>query len=419
MIGIVGGGISGLALAHYLEGLGVECLVFEAGSRPGGVIHTVVSGGLPLDMGPQRTRLTPDVRALIADVGLTGQVLTPAGELALFVYRKGRLSRAPLSVGQAFSTDLLTLPEKLRVLLEPLTGGLRDGETAGAFFRRKMGDAAYEALIAPLYGGLYASDPDRMPARHALAATLKELGVGRSILWRALTARKRVGGSPPCSFREGMAALPKAIAARLGERVRLGASVTGLEPRPDGGYALAVDGSESVVVDQVALCCPAGVAAGLLRPLSADAAQRLRHLRYNPLAVVHLGGDRDLEGAGYQVALGEGLETRGVTWNAGLFGRPGLYTAFLGGMKNPALVHESDERLGAIAREEFTRVTGCEARVLRVGRTWIPAWDESWDALDGLELPPGVHLCANYAARPGIQGRLSDAKRLAGRLGAA
>ena len=59
---------------------------------------------------------------------------------------------------------------------------------------------------------------------------------------------------------------------------------------------------------------------------------------------------------------------------------------------------------------------GCKVRVLHVGRTRIPAWDESWDALDGLRLPDGVHICANYAGRPGIQGRLTDAKRLAVRL---
>ncbi len=80
------------------------------------------------------------------------------------------------------------------------------------------------------------------------------------------------------------------------------------------------------------------------------------------------------------------------------------------------MVEKDDGRIGRIASDEFTRVTGCEVRVLHVGRTRIPAWDESWEALDGLRLPDGVHICANYAARPGIQGRLTDAKRLAARL---
>ncbi len=416
MIAIVGGGISGLALAHYLRARGAEYIVLESRLRPGGVIQTVDVEGLPLDMGPQRTRLTPDVRALIADVGLTDEVLTASEELSLLVFRNGRLSQAPLSIRQAFTTDLLTWTEKARVLLEPLTAGLREGETAGGFFRRKLGGAAYEALIAPLYGGLYASDPDRMPARHALAATLRELGVGRSILWRALTARRGVSSAPPCSFRRGMGALPLALADELGASLRTGCAVTGLRPRPEGGFVAALADERDVVADEVVLCCPARAAAGLLKSTAPDTAARLEQLRYNPLAVVHLKGDEDLVGAGYQVALGEGLQTRGVTWNAGLFGRPGLYTAFLGGMRNPAVVEEDDDRLGQIAADEFAHVTGCKVRVLHVGRTRIPAWDESWDALDGLRLPEGVHICANYFARPGIQGRLTDARRLAARL---
>jgi len=416
VIAIVGGGISGLALAHYLRARGAECLVLESQPRPGGVIQTVDIEGLPLDMGPQRTRLTPEVRALITDVGLGDEVLTASGELSLLVFRKGRLSQAPLSLRQAFTTDLLTWTEKARVLLEPLTGGLREGETAGGFFRRKLGGGAYEALIAPLYGGLYASDPDRMPARHALATTLRDLGVKRSILWRALTARKGVSSAPPCSFRHGMSALPSALADGLGASLRTGCFVTGLRPRPEGGFVLALEDDDDVVADEVALCCPARAAAGLLKKTAPDAATRLEQIRYNPLAVVHLKGDEDLGGAGYQVALGEGLQTRGVTWNASLFGRPGLYTAFLGGMQNPDVVEEDDDRLGQIAADEFAHVTGCKVRVLHVGRTRIPAWDESWNALDGLRLPDGVYICANYAARPGIQGRLTDAKRLAVRL---
>jgi protoporphyrinogen/coproporphyrinogen III oxidase len=75
-----------------------------------------------------------------------------------------------------------------------------------------------------------------------------------------------------------------------------------------------------------------------------------------------------------------------------------------------------DPRLGEIAAEEFRSVTGGEAEPLGVSRTWIPAWDRSWSALEGLELPEGVHLLANYHARVGIPGRVEGARELARRL---
>jgi oxygen-dependent protoporphyrinogen oxidase len=147
------------------------------------------------------------------------------------------------------------------------------------------------------------------------------------------------------------------------------------------------------------------------------AAERIRGLVYNPLGVVHLHAETDLRGLGYQVGLDEDLATRGVTWNDSLFGREGVYTAYLGGAKNPAVVTEPDDRLGQLAADEFRRVTGWEARVLAVDRERMPAWDVSWRALEGLQLPPGIRIAANWMSRPGIPGRLAEARRLAERLG--
>ena len=80
------------------------------------------------------------------------------------------------------------------------------------------------------------------------------------------------------------------------------------------------------------------------------------------------------------------------------------------------------DRLGAIAAREFAEVTGHPARVLRVSRTAMPAWDASWEAVTGLELPQGIRAAASWRGRPGIPGRLAQASRLAedlsGRAGA-
>jgi oxygen-dependent protoporphyrinogen oxidase len=142
----------------------------------------------------------------------------------------------------------------------------------------------------------------------------------------------------------------------------------------------------------------------------------LSALRYNDLALVYLKSETKLRGLGFQVAFGESLETRGVTWNDSLFGRSGLYTAYLGGMKNPELADWDDGRIADIACKEFEVVTGYPAKALHVSRTRIPAWDETWDALDGVEWPADLHFCSNYTARPGILGRITEAKSLAAAL---
>ena len=416
MIGIVGGGISGLVLAYELRRLGVDVTVWEAASVPGGVMRSQLHGDLVLELGPQRARLSDPFRRLVESVGLTGELVTAPTDLPLYVYHRGRLRQAPLSLSQAVTTDLLPLWTKARVLVEPFTAGPRVGEHVGPFLRRKFGSVTYRALLGPLYGGLYASDPDRMPVRHALQRTLVELGVERSILWRMFRGAARAAEAVPCTFRNGLGSLPLAIAEKLEGSLQLETPVRTLA-RAAVGWDVTVDGAEAVRADAVVLTCPSDVSARLLGGTYPKEEAWLSALRYNRLALVYLRAETKLHGLGYQVAFGESLETRGVTWNASLFGRPGLYTAYLGGMKNPALCDWDDGRIAEIACEEFEVATGYRAEALHVARTRIPAWDETWDGLGSVEWPPDLHICSNYTARPGILGRITEAKRLAAALG--
>ena len=419
VIGIVGGGISGLALSHYLSRNGIEHVLLESERVPGGVMRSETVEGVPLDLGPQRMRLTAPVREMVEALGLNDELLAARPGLPLWVYRSGRLRRVPFTWREALATDLLGVRGKLRVLMEPLTGGPRPDESVAQFFGRKFGQDAYEAFLGPLYGGLYASDPARMKARHGLAQTLRDFGVEGSLLMAAARRGARARESvPTVTFREGLGTLPKALAAAAGQAVRLCAPVDSLEPERSGWiiHGRSSDSTETIAAEQLVLAVPAPEAARLLAGASPEASARLAKLQYNPLAVVHLRSACDLTGYGYQVAFGEKMETRGVTWNASMFGRDGVHTAYLGGMFNRSLVEWEDEKIATVAAREFTVVTGCECRPIKVSRTYIPAWDESWDALTGLALPAGVYVCANWNARPGIPGRLAQAKLLSERL---
>jgi protoporphyrinogen/coproporphyrinogen III oxidase len=417
VIAIIGGGISGLALAHFLRTRGAEHVVLEASPLPGGVMRTEHVDGTPLDLGPQRTRMTPGVREIVESAGLASEVLTSPPRLPLWVYRRGRLRLVPLTLAGAFRSDLIGPLGKLRVLGEPFTAGLRPHESVATFFTRKFGREAYDSMIGPLYGGLYASDPARMMTRHGLTQTLEELKIEGSLLLAA--ARRGLGAReslPTITFKDGLGALPRALAKAV--NVRCATPVEALE-RAGGGWSLRLGGAaagETLDAEGVVLALPAPRAAGLLERVAPEAAGRLAALRYNPLAVAHLKSDCDLVGLGYQVAFGERLETRGVTWNASMFGRTGVFTAYLGGMKNPTVVDWDDARIGDVASHEFEVATGFGARPLLVSRTAVPAWDETWDALDGLTFPDGLHVCASWIARPGIPGRIAQAKQLAARL---
>ncbi len=414
MIAIVGGGLTGLVLAHQLAKSDVPHVVLEAAERPGGVIRSGRVRGHLLEWGPQRARLTASLRELVAELGIEEEVITAPPGLPLFVYHGGKLRRVPFSIREFLASDLLGWRGKARILLEPLTGGPRPGESVADFLIRKVGRDAYQHLVGPLYGGLYASDPADMVVELSLGHVLREFAIGRSLLLPLL----RRGGSiaPPlaCSFREGMQTLPDALYRRNQQNVRLGEAVRGLVRR-GGGYVLELDNG-MVEAESVVLTAPAPASARLLREVAPEAAERIARLNYNPLAVVHLRAETDLVGLGYQVSLAEDLHTRGVTWNDSLFGRRNVYTAYLGGAKSPEVVRRSDAELGEIAVREFRQAVGHDAEVLSVERERMPAWDRSWFALQGLTLPPGIRIAANWQSRPGIPGRLAQAGQLAAEL---
>lgn len=413
MIAVIGGGVSGLAVGYHLKRAGADVEVFEAADRPGGVVGSVTVAGRVLELGPQRTRLTPAVRRVVADLGLGDRLLT-AADLPLFIHRAGALREVPMDLRSALETDLIDWRDRLRVLLEPFTGPLAPDETAADYFVRKFGRRVYDRVIAPVYGGLYASDPADMPARHALAPALAALGVRRSVLAALLRAARAKGEAPSCSFDGGLQVLTDALAERLGRRVRTGVPVRAIEPGRTG-IRIVHDRGETRA-DRVVLTCPADAAARLLAAADPDAASRLAALRYHRLAVVHMLADADLRGHGYQVALDEGRSTHGVAWPHSLFGRTGLYAAFLGGARRPFPDDAPDGVLAARAADDFRHATGIEARPIHVHRTRMPAWDATWDRLDGVRLDARVSICANWRGRPGITGRLMEAERLAERL---
>lgn len=418
-VAVVGAGVSGLVLTRELADRGRDIVALEAETRPGGVIQSRRVEGRLVELGPQRTRLTPPVEGLVDELGLRDELLTAPSDLPLFVYRGGRLRRAPLGPADLLRTDLLSLPAKLRFLMEPLTRPPRPEESVAEAFRRRYGGAAYRHFLGPLFGGIYASEPGRMPARHSLIPLWRAMGAPRSFVVSAALRALTGGERPPAvSFRDGLGTLTDALGRACGDRLRTGSPVEALVPGDDV-HRLRLRGGGSLRARAVVLTVPSPVAADLLEEGGVREAGALRELRYNPLAVVHLSSPLERPGYGYQISLAEtGFVTRGVTWNASLFGRDDVYTAYLGGMGREEAVARPDGWLGETAAEEFERVTGARARPLAVHRTRIPAHDESWrhlpEALDAL--PTGVHACANWESQAGIPARVREARGLAARL---
>lgn len=426
-IGIIGAGISGLALGMELQERGIPYRIFERRRTPGGVIRTVKMRGLRLELGPQRIRATPEIqrrfRSLLDSIPEDTRRLLPEDQPhPILVARGSRLYPVPETVAEGIRTQALSFRGKLRAALWPLMA-LRPpsgaGVSAGTYLRHLAGDEAYSTFLGPLYGGLYGSDPDRMDARRSLVPALTSLG-GRGPLSLLSVRNGRdagLGRYPPVVLPEGMVSLVRDLLARQSGSVQLETPVVALRRMADGGVEVRA-GSDRHPFHAVVLTTPPEPAAHLLDTLGPDAARRLRRLRLNRLVLVHLEADRLPPGLGFQVAFGEDRRIRGATFSGHLDGSGRTAVAYMGGMWDPGAHQLPDTELGRVAAAEFTAITGSKARALHVHRVAMPAWDESWRALDGMTLPSRIHLLTNYTGRPGIPGRLQEAARLADQLAA-
>ncbi|MFB6253254.1 MAG: protoporphyrinogen oxidase, partial [Halobacteriaceae archaeon] len=353
-IGIIGAGITGLSLNHYLHRSGVDSVVFESENQPGGAIKSDQIDDHRLERGPQRIRYSQPVRSLVADLDLQDAVIE-GNDCPLSIYRAGKLRTVPLSLREAFTTDLLSWRAKLRVLFEPLTDPPKSNETVAEFLDRTLGSEVRKYAIGPIYGGLYGSDVREMYMRHSLGKALQKYGIEENLLFGLLTAAWNRDQPPIISFDKGLQQLPNALYSRHSDAIHLNTPVHSIK-NTDTGYRIETT-EQSYIVDQVILTTPAYITAQLLDEILPTQAEQLAKLNYNSLTLVYLKSDVSLQASGFQIPFTNSqFVTLGVTNIQGLFDQRTHYTCFMGGSKHPDFHESSDEKIQRQAIHEFETI---------------------------------------------------------------
>ena len=338
---VVGAGISGLAAAYELQGLGIETVVLEAGDRPGGKIDRANVAGLTVDSGPDGfVARDPAAAELCHRLGLGSDLVEPATSGA-FVWVDGCLRPLPTRsvLGVPWTADAVTgtgivSEHAVGVLARGLANNaeaLAGDATVGEVLRPRVGDEIFEQLVDPLLGGINAGSADRMSIE-ACAAPLFEAARKGGPLGPALqqvAARQRRYHDPETpapvfqSVRGGVTRMVDALAAELGDTVRLRTPAQSVVPAASNGdRRWRVETSAgSLDADGVILACPAWESARLLEPLAPDAAVILAEIEYADvvLAAFVLPHDRlirPLDGSGFLVPRNQGLLTTACSWTS-------------------------------------------------------------------------------------------------------
>ncbi|TBH20083.1 protoporphyrinogen oxidase [Thermus thermamylovorans] len=437
-VAVVGGGWAGLAAALALKEAGVDFLLLEAAPRLGGKVFTHRGEGLLVEGGPDASvRYKKEVLELGERLGLTPIGTLPARPAA-YILRRGKAHPLPEGLLQIVPgdlrglarTSLLSLPGKLRALYDLLLprGGKED-ESLWAFVTRRLGREVYEALVAPLAGGIYGGEPEELSMRAAFPQLLELERRHRSLLLGALRARKargsREGGSLFFSFQEGLAALTRRLAEALGERILLATPALGLEAGK-GGYRLHTPRGV-LEAEAVVLATPAPQAAALLRPFLPEATALLKGIPHTPAATVSLAFPEDLPvgGHGLLIAKGEGYRVRGFTWTHRKWpGRAPEGWSLVRGYFSGEAARLSEAELARVALEDLRRFLGREVRPARTFAFRFPEGMPAYrvghlERMDRLEMTllkaPGLFLAGNYLQGVGLPEVVRSGRRAAER----
>jgi oxygen-dependent protoporphyrinogen oxidase len=398
---IVGGGITGLAAAYYLErsvkeaGVPLRYTLLERAPALGGKITTQQLDGFLVEGGPDcfLTR-KPWALALCRELGLENELIgTNEERRKVYVLSGGRLHPLPegvmLIVPTRFlpfaTSRLISVPGKLRMGMDLFIPRRRESgdETLASFVRRRLGQEALEKIAEPLLSGIHVSDPEHLSLMSSFPRLMEVEHKYGSLIRGMLAARRMMqksdNGSRPklpmfMTLRGGMQQIVDSLADRLDSAsVRAGSQVVALRSLNGGGppYKVCTQDGAAVQADAVILTTPSDVSSRIVEHLDPSLAGELVGIRYVSTAVVSLGfrpqaGLEPLNGFGFIIPKTEGRRITACTWSSTKFDHRApekhqLLRCFVGGPGREEMVDLEDERLEQVVRQELAEIMGLRA----------------------------------------------------------
>jgi protoporphyrinogen/coproporphyrinogen III oxidase len=450
---IVGGGISGLATAHYLHsslGPGVQLTLVEGGSQLGGKVANQQFSGHLVDTGPDALLVrVPAMAALLEDLGLGDQIVAPAA-LGAHVWSRGKLRRLPTGT-------LFGVPDRLLPLLKsrlmspaglaraaldlvlPRRRTVSDDPSIADLVTPRLGTQVFDRLVEPLLGGVHAGRAAELSA-HSTVPDIEALARKNRSLYLGLRKMRRhappsTGAPVLVTLDGGLVRLVEALTARLaGHDLRLDSTVR-LVARDGTGYRVDLADGPSIVADAVVLATPAFVTAGLIADLAPDAATVLAEIPYVDVATIWLAYPRSalgrpLDGTGFLVPPEEGKFLVGCTWSSAKWPHLAddalvLIRCMVGRRGDRRWLDMDDETMVRHVHDELVDAMGLTAdpvqqRIQRWPRAmpqYLVGHQDRLDALDAaIHHLPRLYLTGASYRGVGIASCVANAERTAKRV---
>ena len=440
---IIGGGISGLALLHYLKQKyagreDIQILLLEKNERLGGTVGSVIKDGCIFETGPNGF-LDSKKRTLefVKELNLENCLVKASQESKIrYLSVHGALHQLPSNPKSFLTFPLLNPLEKLRVLGEFFIPKRCDPrESVYDFGKRRLGEKFSMIFLDPMVSGIYGGDA-RSANLKSVFPRIYSLEEEYGSLFKAMIkirkARKAGGngtsgdnamGAPAgvlTSFQEGVMQMTEAIGKKYQEDVYLNHEIQTIA-QIGNQYTVIAQHGKQYTADELFLCAPAYSAGMMLKNAHSRLSQSLTKINYAPMAVVGLVCPVDYfaekpKGYGYLIPSLEQKEVLGVLFESNIFTgrcqeRQMLFRVMIGGARYPDILKKTKEELVGLALKEIEFLRGkSPAQDKTKGprelffMAWpkaIPQYNQNYSDLlktidEELQKNPNLHLVANY-----------------------
>jgi protoporphyrinogen/coproporphyrinogen III oxidase len=335
---IIGGGITGLAAAYYMqkaieEGMSLRVILVEAEETLGGKISTYDDSGFLMETGAdsivaRKTNVAP----FLEELGLQDQVVYNATGKS-FIYSDQELRPIPsdtifgipLSIESLAKSNLVSAEGKVEALKDFYTTNesFTKTDSIGRFLMAFLGEELVEKQIAPVISGVYSGKLEELTIASTMPYLLEYKNKYGSIIQGLYENRKQFQGAGDkkfLSFSGGMSALIDGLESRLTQvEIIKGIKAEQITKQEEGRYQLTLVDGRSIETDYIVLSTLHTAAQALLRSEQLD--EEFRKLTNSSLISVYLGFDipdsrLPKDGTGFIVSGSGDVECNACTWTS-------------------------------------------------------------------------------------------------------
>lgn len=431
-VAIIGAGITGLIAAHHLKRNGFDVSIFEAESKPGGIIQGSVDDNWVSESGYGLINYAdPVINRLIGELGLRDDVIE-LGPLhkKKFIAQNKKYRRFPNTLKDAIWSSYLPMGMRLRILFGRfIKKNVSENDSVEGFLETFFGPMAGPILAEPLSKALFGGNEKDLSIRNAMPELYEATKAKRSIskaITTVLEARKLdLDNTSMVALRFGLPSLVGALADQLSEELILEAKVIQVK-KHQNKWLVTIDlGDEHryFVADHVVFATSAPALENItIGDKKHPDLQTIAAMPHAPLTVINMGFrwadlKHKLDSAGFIVPRSEQKSFLGVQFTSSFIeertpGGYNLITVFAGGTENTEIANQPINHIKTKILKDLDHYLGVGAYPSYVraftSASAIPQFTNSYDQVRNAisnfeEQHPGLHLVGQYRFGLGIE----------------